>query len=305
MAKPIRLAVIGAGSQDERNLVTDTVTPPPVARERIYRRNFWLLLIDGTLFMVAMGIIGPTTLIPDFIRRLTNSEVLIGLSSNLFGIGWTLPQLLIARYIVRAKRVKWWFVAPSIPVRLVMSLFAILTVILGRDKPGTILLAFFICYSVAALGDGVVSVPWAMLSGTSLDSRWRARMFGLQLVIAGLVMLALSPLIGIVLGSAGPGFPNNYALIFGAAGLLFALSILPVIFMHELPGGQVADKIPSMKEFLPSLGQVLRTDKPFRAMIITRMLTSLFAMASPFYIGFVTVQLGVASTTAVPILLAM
>jgi MFS family permease len=255
--------------------------------------------------MVAISIIGPTTFIPDFIRRLTNSEVLIGLSSNLFGIGWTLPQLLIARYIVRSERVKWWFVGPNIPVRLVMLLFAVLTVTFGRDKPGAILLAFFICYSIAAVGGGVVSVPWAMLSGTSLDNRWRARMFGLQLVFAGVLMLGLLPLIGIILGSAGPAFPNNYALIFGIAGLIFALSTVPALFVRELPGSQVVDKIPSMAEFLPSLGKVLRIDKPFRAMIITRMLTSLFAMASPFYIGFATVQLGVSSTVAVPVLLAM
>jgi MFS family permease len=40
-------------------------------------------------------------------------------------------------------------------------------------------------------------------------------------------------------------------------------------------------------------------------MIVARMLTSLFAMAGPFYIGFATVQLGLSSEVAVPVLLAM
>ncbi|MHB1354423.1 MAG: MFS transporter [Anaerolineae bacterium] len=280
-------------------------TTPQANNEPIYRRNFLLFLTEGFLFMVALSVIGPSTLIPDFIRRLTSSEVMIGLSSSLFGVGWTLPQLLVARYIVRARRVKWWFVGPNIPVRLVILVFALITVLLGKEQPGAILVAFFICYSLAALGDGVVSVPWAMLTGTSLDSRWRARLFGLQLVFAGLVMLVLSPLIGIVLGSTGPGFPNNYALIFGAAGLLFAISTVPTLFIREIPVVQVVAKIPSLAEFLPSIGQVLRTDKPFRAMVITRMLTSLYAMAIPFYIGFATVQLGISSTVAVPVLLAM
>ena len=44
-----------------------------------------------------MAIISPTTVIPDFLRRLTDSEILIGLSSSLFTIGFTLPQLFIAR----------------------------------------------------------------------------------------------------------------------------------------------------------------------------------------------------------------
>jgi len=273
--------------------------------EPIYRKNFFIFLTDNILFSLAMSIISPTTLIPDFIRHLTSSEVLIGFSSSLFDVGWTLPQLFISRFIVRFERKKWWFVGPNIPVRFVMLIFAGLTVLLGKDQPGAILIAFLICYAIAALGDGLVGVPWMDLAGSSLDGRWRARMFGLTIAVSGVIMLGVAPLIGIVLGSAGPAFPNNYALIFGAAGLLFAISILPFLFVHELPGGKAAEKIPSMAEFLPSLGRVLRTDIQFRAMIVTRMLTSLFAMAGPFYIGFATVQLGLSSTVAVPTLLAM
>jgi MFS family permease len=273
--------------------------------ERVYRRNFVYFLIDGILFTVALNIIGPTTLIPDFIRRLTSSEILIGLSSSLFDVGWTLPQLFVARYIVRFSRKKWWFVGPSIPVRFVMLIFAGVTVLLGKGRPEAILAAFLICYGIAAVGDGIVGVPWADLAGTSLDNRWRARMFGLMSGCAGVIMLALSPVIGIILGESGPDFPNNYAVLFAIAGLLFALSVIPIIFIRELPGGKAVEKTPALNEFLPYLGRVLRTDAPFRAILITRMLTSLFAMAGPFYIGFATVQLGLSSTVAVPTLLAM
>lgn len=284
----------------------DPLTPSQEQhRERIYQRNFVYFMADNILFNLAMGIIGPTTLIPDFIRHLTHSEILIGFSSSLFDAGWTLPQLFVARYIVRSERKKWWFVGPNIPVRFLMLVFAAITVLLGRDKPGSILLAFLICYSIAAIGDGLVGVPWADLAGTSLDGRWRARMFGLSTASAGVLMLGVAPLIGIILSDAGPAFPNNYALVFGTAGVIFAISILPIIFVHELPGGKAVEKIPSLGEYLPGLGHVLRTDGPFRAILITRMLTSLFAMAGPFYIGFATVRLGLSSTIAVPVLLAM
>jgi predicted MFS family arabinose efflux permease len=107
------------------------------------------------------------------------------------------------------------------------------------------------------------------------------------------------------LGAAGPGFPNNYALLFGAAGVLFVLSIPLGFFIHELPGGKALEKLPALREFLPDLGRVLRDDIPFRAYIITRMFTSLFLMAAPFYIGYATVKLGLSSDVAVPVLLAM
>lgn len=272
-------------------------------RERIYRRNFFLFTTDGILFMVAMGIIGSTTVIPDFVRRLTDSEVLIGLSGSLFEIGWTLPQLFMARYLLRFERKKWWFIGPSVPVRFVMLIFAGLIVWFGKDQPGAILAAFLICYGIAAVGDGVVGVPWADLSGTSLDSRWRARMFGIQTAATGLIMLAVAPVIAWIL--ANREFPNNYALLFGMSGALFAVSILPILLIRELPGARKVDKIPSFREFLPDLGHVLRTDGPYRALLITRLLTTLFAMSSPFYIGYATVTLGLSSAVAVPTLLLM
>ena len=83
---------------------------PHSDHEPIYRRNFLFFLADNILFNLAMNIIGPTTLIPDFIRHLTRSEILIGLSSSMFDVGSTLPQLFIARYLVRFERMKCWFV---------------------------------------------------------------------------------------------------------------------------------------------------------------------------------------------------
>ncbi len=273
--------------------------------ERVYQRNFFFFLSDGILFTVAMGVIGGTTVIPDFVRRLTDSEILIGLSGSLFEIGWTLPQLFIARYIIRFAHKKWWFVGPNIPVRFVMLAFGVLTMLLGKDHPETILLLFFISYGIASVGDGIVGVPWADLVGTSLGAHWRARMFGLMSATAGVIMLLISPLISVVLGDAGPAFPNNYAILFIVAGLLFVLSNIPTLFIRELPGGKPVEKLPGLGEFLPDLGRVLRTDASFRAIIITRMLTTLLAMAGPFYIGFATTQLRLSSDVAVPTLLAM
>lgn len=274
-------------------------------RERVYRRNFLCFTLDGVLFMVAMGIVGTSTVIPDFVRRLTDSEILIGLSGNLFTAGFALPQLFVARIIVRSARKKLWFVLPNIPTRFIILAFAILMYLIGADHPDLILPAFFLCYSVAALGDGLVGIPWADMAGSSLDSRWRARLYGLMSGGTGLIMLGVVPLVALVLSERGPGFPQNYALLFGVSGVLFALSILPVIFVRELPGASAVKKAPNFIEYLPQLGFLVRKDSQYRAMLIIRMLTDLFLMATPFYIGFATVELGLSSEVAVPGLLAM
>src|SRR6267154_189334 len=103
---------------------SDIAAYSPAQREQIYRRNFIYFLVDNILFNLAMGIIGTTTVIPDFIRHLTDSQILIGFSGSLFQIGWTLPQLLVARHMLRYERKKWWFVGPNIPVRFAILSFA-------------------------------------------------------------------------------------------------------------------------------------------------------------------------------------
>jgi predicted MFS family arabinose efflux permease len=75
--------------------------------------------------------------------------------------------------------------------------------------------------------------------------------------------------------------------------------------IHELPGGKPQTAAPTMRDYLPQLGQVLRIDRPFRIMLIARIFTTFATLASPFYIGFATEQLGIANDVAVSNLLLM
>lgn len=273
--------------------------------EQTYRHNFRLFLLDGLLFNVAMGLIGSTTVIPDFVRRLTDSEILIGLSGSLFMAGGALPQIFMARYLVRFERKKWLFVLPNIPIRFVILAFALILNSIGAKRPELLLTAFFVCYGIASFGDGIVSLPWADLIGSSLDGRWRARMLGLNNAISGVIMLLVSPFVGMLLDGKGPAFPNNYALLFGASGCLMTIAIIPGVLLRELPGGKPVDTVTPLSQFMPELLRVLQEDRTFLLFIITRLLSALFMMALPFYIGFATEWLGLPSAVAVPMLIAM
>lgn len=273
--------------------------------DTVYRRNFIFFLGDFVVFSIAMSLIGASTVIPDFVRKLTDSEVLIALSSQMFEIGWLLPQLLVARRLMQVERKKWWFIGPNIPVRILILAFAGIVVVLGPERRTEILACFLVFYALAGLGDGVVGVPWVDLAATSLDNRRRALLFGLGNALVGVLMLGITPVVGLILSDEGPGFPNDYALLFAVAGTLFVLTIPMGIFIQELPGGRPSDTMPSLREYLPDLARVLRRDHRFRAVMITRVLAAFFTLASPFYIGFATERLHMPDDIAVSRLLLM
>lgn len=279
--------------------------PTGAALDRIHQRNFTYFLADFIMFSVALQLLGPTTVIPDFVRKLTSSEILIGISSQLFEIGYLLPQLLIARQLVRVENKKWWFIGPNLFARLAMIAFAGVIILLGGDRKPEMLALFMLFYMLAALGDGLVGVPWMDLLGSSLDNNRRARLFGYGTASVGIVMLGGSQFVRFILGGTGLEFPNNYALLFGISGLIFIFTIPIGMMIHELPGGKPQTAVPTLRDYLPQLGHVLRTDRPFRIMLTARIFTTFATLASPFYIGFATEQLGIANDVAVSNLLLM
>ena len=89
-----------------------------------YRRNFILLVANYVSFGAGLILFSSTTVVPLFLRRLTDSAPLIGLASILFSLCWLLPQLLTARWIADKPRRKPYIVIPSIGTPLVFVVLA-------------------------------------------------------------------------------------------------------------------------------------------------------------------------------------
>jgi len=64
--------------------------------ERYFKRNFFLGVLNGVLFNFAWAFTSGSTILPWFVSKLSNSNVLIGLASTLENLGWFMPQLLVA-----------------------------------------------------------------------------------------------------------------------------------------------------------------------------------------------------------------
>ncbi len=268
-----------------------------VASPRIQRRNMLALLVDYVLFGMALNILNPTAMPPDFVAQLGGGPVLVGLAGLVWRVTWLLPQLAVASVVNRAPRKKMYMLAPCL-ARLVLYAAALGMVLAGPDRPGLLILALLGGLAVLALGDGSSVVSWTDILGSSLNNEARSRLIVTgQVASAVLVALLISPLIRVVLGSQGPAFPNNYALLLLIAAVLLTgglLSLTRVVEGHSPP----PQDSPGLRQYGRFLGRVLREDKVFRNYIVMRFIYDLAAIGGPFYIVFGTTRLGLASGVA-------
>jgi len=257
-----------------------------------YDRNFLAFLTDYSLFGVAMAFVNPNTVLPILIQQLTNSPLLIGLSGTIQTLFWLFPQLVAANYLSGKREMKRYLLIPSAigrPVWLLLSL----ALILGAAQYPTLMITLIFAGMAIFWGtDALSAVPWFDILARTIPASRRGRLFGLGQVFSGLLTVGAGWLIGYVLGDAGPPFPNNFALLFIAAGMIFVVSWFVMAMLRE-PG--TAAKRDDSSEEIPFLQQLLRIwkrDEFFRNFMVVRLLTGLSGLALPFYVIFATDRLG-------------
>ncbi|GAB4572445.1 MAG: hypothetical protein Kow0077_11910 [Anaerolineae bacterium] len=263
------------------------------------RRNFFALMMDYVLFGLALTIINPSVMPPDFVARLGGGPVLVGLAGLIFKVLWLMPQLFYAAWVNRAPRKKHYVTLPGIPGRAVFLVAAALMVIVGPSQPA--MLIALLLGSVAMLGffDGQSAVAWMDVIGSSLPNEQRGWMIGwAQAVLGVVVALAISPLVRYVLGPYGLPFPQNYAALLALAGILLLLGLAAYNFVQEGPSPP-PEHSPTMREYRAFLVDVLRRDAAFRRYVVMRFAYDLSALGLPFYIVFATRRLRQTSAVAI------
>lgn len=274
----------------------------PVPLPTHYRRNLFLLIADFVFFMVGITFVSGQTVLPDFVGRLSGSEVLVGLVGILFPLGVMLPQLVVAPMAARAPSKRLWIIKAGFPGRLMMFVVAGGILLFGVENPLPVLVIVFLGVGMFAVCDGITAVAWMDLLSNALPNTRRGRLFGLGRAIASIaVLLVVSDLVRYILDAeTGPSYPHDYMLLFFLAGIFMLLSISMFLFVRE-PAKARPVEMPSASRrgYLAFLGQVLRQDRRYRHFLATRLTYQVALIAAPFYIRFATESLAIPSAVAV------
>jgi MFS family permease len=251
------------------------------------RRNFILLLADTILFGAAISVIGVSSIVvPAFVSQLTDSTLLIGLSSSVFSMSWLLPQLMFAQIVTRIQH-KGRLMRLALPFRSTFLIAAGLVALIGGDGPASVLL-FIVLGAIAffSFSDAYITLAWADVLGSSLPDRLRGVLYGTGAFLSGVGALGISALVRWALGPDAPPFPNNYVILFGVAAVLFILGGLALAFVKEEQQNLAPVSVIKWGDYWAYLKTVLQADRGFRQLMALRWMIDFSALMVPFFFIF-------------------
>lgn len=213
--------------------------------------NYRCILLEGLFNTLGTDILGISTIVPLFLAEFGASLTLIGSLSTMHQAVSALVPLLSGGFIAAAaskKRLSITLNGISRTAILLVPLFLIL-----RLPDPWIVAGFFAIILVYFVFQSMTGIIWNHLLGDCVEGRRRGQLVGTLFAISGFITFASSSLVKIIRDSAALNRWEKYAIIFGLAGVLVAVSVLCFIPLKEQ--GQAAEKQPRLpaREYLRQL----------------------------------------------------
>ena len=247
-----------------------------------YRRNFAALAIDYISFMVSFSFFNPNSVVPAFVRQLTTSAPVVGLSATIFRGCSLLPQTVFARLVSDKPRKKPYMLIGASGRVMILVIAVALWSSIARH-PRTLLILFLVCLALFAATNGLTAVTWSDVMARAIPVRRRGRFIGMSQVIGGGIGFGVGGLVGLILGSPHYPFPYDYALLFTLASVAMVASVVAMTMVREPPaeGAGAQANGQAHGRWL----RVLAADAAFRRLVACRTLIMMMDLATPFYVG--------------------
>lgn len=265
------------------------VAAKDIARHR--RRNWLAFGGDYVAFGLGITFASISTTLPAFAATLTDNKVLIGAVPAVWVGGWLLPQLFAANYLSNKLR-KYPVVMIGATIgRVSFPIFVAWLFLGGTAYPQLTLALLLVMLLYFASIDAVVALAWFDLFGKAMSPAERGRLTGICQALSGVLALGAGVWIQHLLGPQGPAYPANYATVFGLASIFFILSAAACGLIVEVRE-DVPEQRAALRDFLPHVAGLLRTDAAFSRVTLVRLLTGLGGLATPFYVVYAGEHLG-------------
>lgn len=260
-------------------------------------RNFRLALVNGIFSRIGFRFVDSSMVLSAFVKELTKSNVMVGLTSSTMRAGWMWPQLLISNLLEHRPR-KMPFYIFGVTMRIIAWAFILLvTLLIGSHNPLLLFLCFYLLYFAASSSMGISTLPYNDIVAKSIPAQKRGRLFSLRQLIGGIFGIGVGFLIRYILSEGFYfSFPYNYAALFGLAILMITGGSVSFALVRE-PIHPVRDVRQPFWQHLKRGPHFLRTDRDYRYFMLFRMVLSFGNMCIPFYVPYALDRIGVPEST--------
>jgi MFS family permease len=258
--------------------------------QKYFKRNFFLGVANGVLFNFATAFTSGSTVLPWFVSKLSNSNVLIGLASTLADLGWFMPQLPVAVITFHHQRQMPLYTKTAYLRALAFCLLALSVFILDGKNPTWLLLSFFFFFSIYSFGGGLAGVAFTDIIAKTIPANKRGSFFGMRMFFGG----GLAALGGLVIKRILESyhFPINFGVTFTIASVIILFALFSFCYVKE-PEANLYKEKRHWKENFSKGVKVFREDKKFNQLFWVRVLVGAYSLGYPFYVIFARKVLGI------------
>jgi MFS family permease len=250
------------------------------AAERNLRWNYVFMAGDMATFAFAIALLSETTILPAFVKTLTNEAVALGALAAIFAFGHFAPQLIGAYLAMGRARQKPLVLAVAGAERVGILLMAAAAQALGVLPREAVLLLFLAAFGVYASTTGLIGPPYGDLLAKSIV-RHRGRLFGVVQLLGGGLGFGAALVAARILEAIPP--PTSFQLVLWLAFLLSFISLLFIAAFREVPFPSRAPR-PPFRAMLASIPGLLRAERSYRWFLTGRSAIALGTMG----LGFVS-----------------
>jgi len=262
------------------DLITSTLQArrrEPSARAALFHAG-----LSGALLDLGNALADSRTIMPVFIARLTASTVAVGALETIRGVGFFLPQFLVAHAAQRRRyRMPLYLAAAGVRAACLLVLAA--AVLSGElvQRSALLLPLVFVLWSMFCLAVGAAQVPYTDVVARVIPSGQRSRLLGGRGLVGGILGVAAGFAVRHHLSGSGATV-SSYGVIFVAAALAFALSAVAFGLITEPAAPRTAAPAP-LGAFLADNANTLRRDRRLRLFLFSQILDTVALTALPFY----------------------
>ena len=166
------------------------------SKTALYKRNFWLLVLEGTFFMGGLGFFSSSTIIPVFINMMTGDKKLVGLTITLGSFFMYFGRLLVGPLVPHIKNHARFSTLVMFLTRPFMLIPALL-IFAGHAKVSV--LALIVSYTILWFCDGIVVPSWSEVLSNTVEGNRHGRLLGWQMLFGGFACIGAGAIVNFFL----------------------------------------------------------------------------------------------------------